>query len=325
MRAGCPSRCCRPQETVVAHAILSHARPHRHRTRAQGQAVGGLQHRLARVEPGREERRARPGDARVLSGALPAGRGSRRDGTRVRRRRALWRSWRTRSEPARPTSGASPSRPLRPSRPMGEAEFERAITLLRACWAFFDGVAARVSPEMRKGPRGGGRDRDRIIRHTIRTERGLREAGRVADPGGRGAYPGWTAAASGGLRRGDARLQRRGGRAAHAVVDAAIPHPTLCLPHARPCVGDGGQGPLRPGRGLTHHSSVRRSGPPRGMRQSGRQSEDASGDSHATSVQAILGGYRWAKCRTHEWCPIDHALTAERMVWLGRDRLVVRP
>src|SRR5512134_2887313 len=54
--------------------------------------------------------------------------------------------------------------------PMGEAEFDRRIRLLRACWAFFDGVAARVSPEMRKGPRGGGRDRDRIIRHTIRTE-----------------------------------------------------------------------------------------------------------------------------------------------------------
>ena len=54
--------------------------------------------------------------------------------------------------------------------PMGEAELERGITLLRACWAFFDGVAARVSPEMRKGPRGGGRDRDKIIRHTIRTE-----------------------------------------------------------------------------------------------------------------------------------------------------------
>ena len=54
--------------------------------------------------------------------------------------------------------------------PMGEAELERAITLLRACWTFFDDVAARVSPEMRKGPRGGGRDRDQIIRHTIRTE-----------------------------------------------------------------------------------------------------------------------------------------------------------
>jgi hypothetical protein len=54
--------------------------------------------------------------------------------------------------------------------PMGEEEFDRAITLLRACWVFFDDVAARVSPEMRKGPRGGGRDRNRIIRHTIRTE-----------------------------------------------------------------------------------------------------------------------------------------------------------
>ena len=54
--------------------------------------------------------------------------------------------------------------------PMDQAELERGITLLRACWSFFDDVAARVSAEMRKGPRGGGRDRDRIIRHTIRTE-----------------------------------------------------------------------------------------------------------------------------------------------------------
>jgi len=56
------------------------------------------------------------------------------------------------------------------SDPMDDAALERGIAVLRACWAFFDGVAARVSPEMRKGPRGGGRDRDRIIRHTIRTE-----------------------------------------------------------------------------------------------------------------------------------------------------------
>lgn len=54
--------------------------------------------------------------------------------------------------------------------PMAEAGFDRAIALLRASWAFFDDVAARVSPEMRKGPRGGGRDRDTIIRHTIRVE-----------------------------------------------------------------------------------------------------------------------------------------------------------
>ncbi|MDQ1708863.1 MAG: hypothetical protein QOG49_248 [Frankiaceae bacterium] len=54
--------------------------------------------------------------------------------------------------------------------PIGEADLERKIALLRACWKFFDDVAARVSPELRKGPRGGGRDRDRVIRHTIRTE-----------------------------------------------------------------------------------------------------------------------------------------------------------
>jgi hypothetical protein len=54
--------------------------------------------------------------------------------------------------------------------PLDEAELERGITLLRACWAFFDNVAARVSPEMRKGPRGGGRERDEIIRHVFRVE-----------------------------------------------------------------------------------------------------------------------------------------------------------
>ena len=55
--------------------------------------------------------------------------------------------------------------------PMKPAELERKIALLRACWAFFDEVAASVSEEMQKGPRGGGRDRDLIMRHTLRTER----------------------------------------------------------------------------------------------------------------------------------------------------------
>jgi hypothetical protein len=49
-------------------------------------------------------------------------------------------------------------------------ELERALTLMRACWAFFDDVRSRVSAEMRKGPRGGGRDRDHIVRHTLASE-----------------------------------------------------------------------------------------------------------------------------------------------------------
>ena len=51
----------------------------------------------------------------------------------------------------------------------GEA-LERELTLMRACWAFFDDVRSRVSAEMQRGPRGGGRDRDRIVRHTIASE-----------------------------------------------------------------------------------------------------------------------------------------------------------
>ncbi len=53
---------------------------------------------------------------------------------------------------------------------MSSEELERDLTLLQACWAFFDAVRSRVSAELQKGPRGGGRDRDRIVRHTLGTE-----------------------------------------------------------------------------------------------------------------------------------------------------------
>lgn len=49
--------------------------------------------------------------------------------------------------------------------PMTDAECERKIALLRASWSTFDDFAARVSAELRKGPRGGGREREEIIRH----------------------------------------------------------------------------------------------------------------------------------------------------------------
>ncbi|HEX5630820.1 MAG TPA: hypothetical protein VFY15_04100 [Acidimicrobiia bacterium] len=54
--------------------------------------------------------------------------------------------------------------------PMRAADLDRKIELLQACWTFFDKTGKSVSAEMRKGPRGGGRDRDRIIRHVIRNE-----------------------------------------------------------------------------------------------------------------------------------------------------------
>jgi hypothetical protein len=47
---------------------------------------------------------------------------------------------------------------------------ERQLTLMRACWTFFDNVRSHVSAEMQRGPRGGGRDRDHIVRHTLANE-----------------------------------------------------------------------------------------------------------------------------------------------------------
>lgn len=54
---------------------------------------------------------------------------------------------------------------------LSPGDLDRRLELLRVCWAYFDDVAARVSAELRKGPRGGGRDRDEIIRHVHASER----------------------------------------------------------------------------------------------------------------------------------------------------------
>lgn len=56
--------------------------------------------------------------------------------------------------------------------PIEGEELERQIAVLEAGWTFFDQVGASVSAELRKGPRGGGRDRDEIIDHVLQAERG---------------------------------------------------------------------------------------------------------------------------------------------------------
>ena len=47
----------------------------------------------------------------------------------------------------------------------------RLADLLRACWVAFDRIVATSPPELRKGPRGGGRDRDAVARHVQEAER----------------------------------------------------------------------------------------------------------------------------------------------------------
>lgn len=48
---------------------------------------------------------------------------------------------------------------------MSDADLDRKVALLQAAWATFDDAAERVSAELRRGPRGGGRDKEHIVRH----------------------------------------------------------------------------------------------------------------------------------------------------------------
>jgi hypothetical protein len=55
--------------------------------------------------------------------------------------------------------------------PLTAAEADRRAGLLAACWVRFDEVVAGAPGELRKGPRGGGRDRDAIAAHVREAER----------------------------------------------------------------------------------------------------------------------------------------------------------
>ncbi len=55
---------------------------------------------------------------------------------------------------------------------MSGKELERELFLMQACRSFFDDVRSHVSVEMRRGPRGGGRDRDQIVGHVLAAEPG---------------------------------------------------------------------------------------------------------------------------------------------------------
>jgi hypothetical protein len=57
------------------------------------------------------------------------------------------------------------------SRPIDAATAQRNVALLRASWDMLEEVVETSPAELRKGPRGGGRDRDEIRRHVIESER----------------------------------------------------------------------------------------------------------------------------------------------------------
>ena len=56
------------------------------------------------------------------------------------------------------------------SRKLTKDQVERLITRLEAAWKYLDQVKARSPQELRKGPRGGGRDRDKMYAHVLDAE-----------------------------------------------------------------------------------------------------------------------------------------------------------
>jgi hypothetical protein len=64
--------------------------------------------------------------------------------------------------------GAPDVAPARDAEPFDEAARERSEAILAAIWRAFDReVQAAEGKELRKGPRGGGRERDGIVRHVL--------------------------------------------------------------------------------------------------------------------------------------------------------------
>jgi hypothetical protein len=85
-----------------------------------------------------------------------------------------------------------PSQPTKAdSRPVSLAEAKRLAAIVEAAWATFDRVAVGAPAELRKGPRGGGRDRDKMVGHVVGADGAYaREIGlkvREVDPGDRAA------------------------------------------------------------------------------------------------------------------------------------------
>jgi hypothetical protein len=59
----------------------------------------------------------------------------------------------------------------------------RQAALLQASWDLLDDVAAHAPASLRKGPRGGGRDRDKVVEHVLGSEASYaRQIGIRTDP-----------------------------------------------------------------------------------------------------------------------------------------------
>jgi hypothetical protein len=66
--------------------------------------------------------------------------------------------------------GAPSQVPQLDSDPLTAAEARRLAALVAGTWSVLDAVASEAPQELRKGPRGGGRDRDPMLEHVLGAE-----------------------------------------------------------------------------------------------------------------------------------------------------------
>ncbi len=142
--------------------------------------------------------------------------------------------------------GAPDVAPSSDAQPVDDAELERFQKLLKAYWKAFDrAVSAASGKELRKGPRGGGRELEAIIRHVMGAEAGYlarlawkHKQEEISGPKRRTrphSTGGPRRVGGGGTRRATQARATRG-----RDLDAALLRPPPGLACARSSVGDRG-------------------------------------------------------------------------------------
>jgi hypothetical protein len=136
--------------------------------------------------------------------------------------------------------GAPLAIPKLDAEPMDAATAHRHADLVAASWRVFDAVVAGAPAELRKGPRGGGRDRDEIVAHVAESERSYARSMGIRYTPTQSGQAGGQAAMHAELV---ALLRRRAGRSPAGGKGVAAPlrvTPTG-LARAGPRVGDRGR------------------------------------------------------------------------------------
>jgi hypothetical protein len=77
-----------------------------------------------------------------------------------------------------------PSRPTdHDARKLDEAAAERLARIVASAWAIFERTASGAPEELRKGPRGGGRDTSKIVAHVLDADRAYADTIGIKMPG----------------------------------------------------------------------------------------------------------------------------------------------